>query len=109
MNLNYDLFIGRESYRAFPRDVLVNYLTNNTTFNTQENALSRASKSDTSETKNVATDLERFIDSDPLTKEEISDLYESYNDLYLNKGRSISGELDAKSIVDKILEFADDE
>ena len=83
-------------------------MSNNITFNTQEDALSGVSNSDINETKNVTTDLGRFTDSDPLTKEEISDLYESFNDLYLNRTRSISGKLDAKNIVDEILEFADD-
>jgi hypothetical protein len=109
MNLNNNLSVGRDYYRAFPSNSFINYPTDSIDLSSQDDALREVNNSDAKETRNVITDFGKFIDPDPLTSEEILDLNESLNDVYLNKTILISGRLDAKTILAKILEFADDQ
>jgi hypothetical protein len=109
MNLNNNLSVGRDYYRGFPHNSFVNYQTDSIDLTSQKDALREVNNSDTKETRNVITNLGKFIDPEPLTIEEISDLNESLDDIYHNRTILISGRLDARIILDKILEFADDQ
>lgn len=108
MNISDDMPIGREFYKGFPNDASF-FVPNTFSPKIQEDATRSVAKSNIYENIKTNTDLEKFADPDPLTKEEILDINESLNDIYLNRILVVSGELDSKSIIDKILEFADDE
>lgn len=109
MDLNGNSSIGRDYYRGFPYNSFINYTTDSLDLTSQGDALREVNNSDSKGTTNIITDLGKFSDPDPLTSEEILDVNESLNDAYLNRTLLISGKLEARTILAKILEFADDQ